>query len=524
MAEKTPKQEELSKSIGAGLYARVEDFFSIMFQKVWSGFENAANSLADSAIQKVSDKVKMEASNSLKEIIRRQISMSNMDEQTRNKIYKELSQTTLADVGFSTVKLVGFLLGGFVRLAQLSIEPEMQDMATVMQMNIPDPGTLNAAKIKSPYLNDEVHNRLDRLGFDATSKIIIDLAARFVPPIDVIRLNFLRGKINEEEVKVELNRNGIDDGDITKFLESFWVTPGVQDVITMAVREVFSPDIAEKFGQYDEYPETLTEWGRKAGVKEEELKLYWAAHWQLPSIMQGFEMVHRGTISDSDLEALFVALDIMPYWRDKLKDISYNPYTRVDVRRMYNLGILDRTQVKRSYLDLGYNEEKSENMTEFTIRDAMGTEKELTKADILSSYKKKLINKEQASNYLFTLGYEDETIAVLLARIDYDLENEAKNNQIKVIKNRYLTGSITLSQAQTQLSTLALQGTEISALIEIWEMEKDMNEPILNMGELKELANKKIITKKEYQSELIQKGYSDKNVSWLVQAVYGKER
>ncbi|GAH58877.1 unnamed protein product, partial [marine sediment metagenome] len=47
----------------------------------------------------------------------------------------------------------------------------------------------------------------------------------------------------------------------------------------------------------------------------------------------------------SELDSLFMATDIMPWWREKLKAISYNPLTRVDVRRVFKMGIVSEEQV-----------------------------------------------------------------------------------------------------------------------------------------------------------------------------------
>ncbi|GAG78096.1 unnamed protein product, partial [marine sediment metagenome] len=87
-----------------------------------------------------------------------------------------------------------------------------------------------------------------------------------------------------------------------------------------------------------------------------------------PSPQQGFDMLHRGVISDDELNMLLRALDVMPFWRDKLTQIAFRPLTRVDVRRMYKQGVLTETEVYESYLIAGYNEQNAERMAEFTVR------------------------------------------------------------------------------------------------------------------------------------------------------------
>ncbi|GAH31003.1 unnamed protein product, partial [marine sediment metagenome] len=70
--------------------------------------------------------------------------------------------------------------------------------------------------------------------------------------------------------------------------------PPVADIITMAVREAFTPAIAKKFGQYEDYPPEFEHWAERKGLSKDWSMRYWAAHWSLPSPSQGFEMLHRG--------------------------------------------------------------------------------------------------------------------------------------------------------------------------------------------------------------------------------------
>ncbi|GAI59226.1 unnamed protein product, partial [marine sediment metagenome] len=45
------------------------------------------------------------------------------------------------------------------------------------------------------------------------------------------------------------------------YKELAYQIPPVADIITMAVREAFTPDIAARFGQYQDFPSELEEWG-----------------------------------------------------------------------------------------------------------------------------------------------------------------------------------------------------------------------------------------------------------------------
>jgi hypothetical protein len=168
----------------------------------------------------------------------------------------------------------------------------------------------------------------------------------------------------------------------------------------MAVREAFTPAIAARFGQYEDLPPDFVEWVGKKGLSKEWASRYWAAHWSLPSPQQGFEMLHRGVIGIDDVNMLMRALDIMPFWRDKLIQIAYRPLSRVDVRRMFALGVLNVSGVRRAYTDIGYNDYNADLMTQFTIKYTEGIKERAEAATIkaearVEEAKEKAIQKEE---------------------------------------------------------------------------------------------------------------------------------
>ncbi|MBA7524177.1 hypothetical protein ES705_16314 [subsurface metagenome] len=252
----------------------------------------------------------------------------------------------------------------------------------------------------------------------------------------------------------ELRRIGIHPNYNSLYKELAYQIPPVADIITMAVREAFTPDIAARFGQYQDLPSQFVEWVGKKGLSKEWAERYWAAHWSLPSPQQGFEMLHRGVIGEGDLNMLMRALDIMPFWRDKLIQIAYRPLTRVDVRRMFALGVLDVSGVRKAYTDLGYNDYNADLMTNFTIKYTEGIEtrreeakekveqreqearekaaqkeqearekalipkvSEFTTAQTLKFLTAQLITEERAIEELELLGYNEERIKVYLASV-----------------------------------------------------------------------------------------------------------
>jgi len=240
----------------------------------------------------------------------------------------------------------------------------------------------------------------------------------------------LRQDPNLSNLDNKLRRIGIHPAYHSLYKELAFQIPPVADIITMAVREAFTPEIASRFGQYEGLPTAFVEWVGKKGLSREWAERYWAAHWSLPSPQQGFEMLQRGVINRDELALLLRALDIMPFWRDKLVQISYNPLTRVDIRRMYALGVVSETEINKAYQDIGYNSENAARLTTFTVKLTEQAQaraeaaKEKAKAEkiplwttaqTLSFVKKGLITQDRAKQELIWLGYDEERIRIYLA-------------------------------------------------------------------------------------------------------------
>lgn len=271
----------------------------------------------------------------------------------------------------------------------------------------------------------------------------------------------------------ELSKIGIHPNYHNMYKELAYPIPPVQDIITMAVREAFTPEIANRFGQYEGLPAPYVEWAQKKGLTQEWAERYWAAHWSLPSVQQGFEMLHRGIIDRDTLELLMRALDIMPFWRDKLIQMSYRPLTRVDVRRMYQVGTLDEQGVKKAYQDVGYSDANSDLMTDFTLKYVRNSLSRFSSTDVINAYKSRFLDEGQASNILRELGIKEVEIRNIIKTATYKRDWQYKKERIDAIENLYKKGRMDEGRTRNELSKLGLQSDHITTLIEQWVLKAE---------------------------------------------------
>jgi len=296
--------------------------------------------------------------------------------------------------------------------------------------------------------------------------------------------------------------------------------PPVADIITMAVREAFTPDIAAKFGQYEDYPPDLEKFAEMKGLTPEWSQRYWAAHWSLPSSQQGFDMLHRGIIGRGELNMLLRALDVMPFWRGKLTGIAYRKLTRVDVRRMYKAGVLTREEVYEAYLHHGYNELNAKRMTEFTIQWAAPKEASITRSDILTAYKGRMINRAEASDLLADMGEEYFHREFMLKAVDYKKGLELTENRIKGIRNLYKRRVYDINKTRDELLTLDLPAEEVDNLMEQWYYEVKAEVPRLwTTAQVLSFVKDGLITKERGITELSTIGYDTEHIDVYVRSI-----
>lgn len=378
----------------------------------------------------------------------------------------------------------------------------------------------------------ELDHELASLGFnEARIKNLVGIRQQLFNAIESIIL-WRREEISEDDLSTRLQKVGIKEDEIPLWVNFTETRPSVQDIIRFAVREVYTPEIAEKFGQFegaDEVAKIADKDLKAVGVRPEDLQKYWASHWELPGVNQGFEMLHRGVITVEELDLLMRALDVMPFWRDKLVEISYNPLTRVDVRRMHKLGVLDEKEVFKAYKDFGYNADNAQRMTDFTVlynadpidaeKTQIDKERDLTKTDIISGFADGLFSEQESGSALLMLGYDQTEIEYYFSRVLYEQEKDNINTYTRAYRAAYIGNTKTRNEITAAFGVLNLTGKRVENLFNIWDIEKSVRVAKPTKSEVLMFLRRKIIDKATAMTELAGMGYDARYIEWYLATI-----
>ena len=297
-------------------------------------------------------------------------------------------------------------------------------------------------------------------------------AARGVPSALDLCSVLRRWDVHENDISNELLRMAVHPYYVPHVQEITRYYPNVPDLIHMAVREVFTPEVASKFGQFEDYPPEFELAANRAGLSTEWAQKYWAAHWDLPSITQGFEMYHRAIISYADLEMLLRAKDVMPYWRERMIELSHMVPGRIDARKMYYLGIYNPGELFENYLRLGYSYDDAENLTYYTMADTVASQTGFRPSSIFKSYGKGLLNRESAIDMLLSMGQPLSNIELGLDRSDLDQELRWIDDVVKLTQQKYEKTIIDSVAAMKDLVNVGVDAGKAHVLIKQWETRR----------------------------------------------------
>ena len=377
----------------------------------------------------------------------------------------------------------------------------------------PQVGELVEMRFRELITESEYLTKCKEFGYDnSIAEKLFSASTQLLTIYDYITL-WRRELLSEKDLDNKLKENRLSDTDISRVKDVTLFFPAPMDLIRFAVREVYTPAIVSKFGMLEDLPSKFLSESSKAGLPQDQAQNFWAAHWELPSPRMGFEMLHRRIIDDDTLKLLLKALDVMPFWRDSLIKLSYNPLTRVDVRRMYRLGVLDESAVTEAYLDVGYSPENANKMTQFTVAYESDDLTGITRASVMSAFKKGIITAEQLQSFLKEFGYRDDVVSFWTSMATYDQEADNVDLIVNELKAQYRSGMLTIDNVRTQLVSLDLPATYISKIVGNLKLQESEKVKLPNKGDLESWIKLQVIGEMEYYERMTSIGYSQDNIT-----------
>ena len=340
-------------------------------------------------------------------------------------------------------------------------------------------GKLDDATIDTNYAS---------LGYNDNYKTV--LFDFYKPKLSVTELLEAEKRIENLEIDIneELKAYGFNDKEIKVLRELSWAYPSPTDFIRFAVRDVFVEDKEVKEALEAEFPEPIVPYAKKAGMSKDVLMWYWKAHWELPSPTQVYEMLHRlnpdvlAVRGDAykemglELDKLQTTKETVEFylkqadydkrWRQRLLAISYSPLTRVDLRRIYELGLIGEEELLARLMEVGYTKKDAQLMLEFYKTFRQEEARTFAKTEIKYLLYYGIINETEAKVMLERLGYTEEDAKTMIELWKVKLAEKDMRETQKFVRDAYSLGTITRQEAEKRLRDVGLSEETIKIVLD----------------------------------------------------------
>ena len=385
--------------------------------------------------------------------------------------------------------------------------------------NPPDAFGILGAAFRVPSLTPQVREAMERTGLSKEDIDLMFYAQYQTYPIELIREIYFRDNKNPTWAQEKLMELGFPPNRINDIIKTFEVIPPIQDIMHLLAKEAFEPETIKHLGLDAEFPNEVIQWGQKHGLSAVWLEKYWIAHWQEIGLQTAFEMFQRDQMSRADLEYMFKTQEIAPWYREKLLNIAYQPITRVDIRRMYEDGVIDREEMTRRYRHAGYAPDDAELMSDWTERY---TKRELinrAKTEVIGAYKQRNITREDAFNKLTKAGYGIADANNQLDLVDYRIEKAILDDRINIVGNLFIDRIINEQEAITRLNKFNLPSKQSELLMEQWIAKRQTRAALPSKTDLHKFALKGYIKEDRYRYFFEKLGYDDEVTNYYWQLV-----
>ena len=254
-----------------------------------------------------------------------------------------------------------------------------------------------------------------------------------IPAIPDATRMLWRGKLTEAQFTDVVAYQGFGGSYAEGYLDLTKAIPPWQDLVTMAVREVFPP---EDFYVYMPLHGFSREWAER----------YWEMHWILLPLGEVRRARHRGLISDGELGKYLVLHDYKPEPRpgirtsdrDLARKLAWDLPGRIEARWMFRWGIRDRDGLKELLIKGGLDPEYADEVADAVATNQFLREIRMQETNIKADLRDGYIKEATARADLYEIGYPGPFIEYHIKDALKDRERSHKKSLLSHYQDCFL--------------------------------------------------------------------------------------
>jgi hypothetical protein len=423
--------------------------------------------------------------------------------------------------------LVGFLntwLGGGFQDALIAISQQSRYLCPVSVPSAEDATTAYLADVINKDTLD-CWSRANGMMTEGWDRVVE--ANRSKLGVNELVQLFRRKEISGVEFNQRVRQLGfLRQNEAEEFKTLGQVIPPISDLVRFMVRDTADEKIYKPFrmdeGFTEKFKDQVESWANDQGVDKEYMRHVWRAHWTIPSPSQLFSMVHRNSRLDPsdkayvNIDTVKAALkqqDIMPFWIDPLLNISYRPLNRVDTRRAFDVGVLNKAEVKEAYLNQGYNDENATILANFAER--IRSTRYLKHASI-REYAAGGINTAGLSKWAIEDGANESDIAPMVDRAQDIMRADARLECVKSYEKRFQHGEFDSAVLTEKLGAEQLDALQVEQLVKGAECKRNASGKQASISQLCKWFTEGVLPEHEFYARLLELNWAEEDAIRLI--------
>lgn len=351
-------------------------------------------------------------------------------------------------------------------------------------------------------------------------------ARRKLDPVQLIILR-ARDLITHQQFDDHLRTLGFiepSDRDAT-WDASEWF-PGPSDIVRFMLRDAADETVVTQFGLDEDftakYAGKLPEYAKGQRVSDEVMKLYWRAHWSIPSPTQLYEMYRRlrsrhefwpSGDPDKDIKAALVQQDILPKWIPAFLELTYHPLGRIDTKRMLEQEVISQREAIDNWKQLGYSDENAERLARVT---EAGMRKSAVKNPVVRRLASGEITQSEATQILRSENVPERLDPIVFRRATLEASASRRKKCIAGVKKRFMLGQIDNDRLEITLVSVGVELDAATNLAESMRCERASQGKETAAQQLQAWYIDGLLSSAEFQVRLLRIGYDSDDVTLMI--------
>jgi hypothetical protein len=306
---------------------------------------------------------------------------------------------------------------------------------------------------------------------------------------DAIKL-FRRGELDLKAFIKWTEANGvIKDEDRQLLLKAADAWPSLSDSLRYMMRDVSDEqnvDWSKADAEFEKkYRGRVKKYFDAIGVPREIALDAWRAHFHIPSFTMLTEMQHRLRpfdvepglhVTEKMVRDALIQDDWHPDWVERMMAIAYKPVTRTDSVRAYMIHAIDDLQLKKFFMDFGYDDKSSDFYVGYHKKNREIQDKRRagfpTLRSLVQQYARCELSDSEFRDIVaqLSLSQEQERNSVEAARVSSKVRQ--RQRLIGSVRKPFVKGLIDEGEAQALLSNGEIDPQCVSNLMQIWQLDR----------------------------------------------------